>query len=348
MNILEAYQVLELNETATDDEIKKAFRKKAAQYHPDQNKEVGAEDKFKHINEAYQILTGKQNHDQIGTNVHGGHQTINLQDIMEQFRIHFGPQQSTRFDHFSSTHRSKIDLSPLQCNLSIDFETSILGATKELKYTVRNYCDKCKGNGVDNNKSTVCPQCKGAKYIVNRVVGSNFSRTEHFMCANCNGSGTVGEACVNCNGNGFNLKENKINITIPPIGSNTVRLRVPNKGHEFLDRAGEMYVVLTPTTENKDESMIIVDRNVVSTIMVGFDKLLFGGEVEVEVVGDKKQTIQIQPMSKIGSEITLDGYGARKQGNFVAGNHIVVLDIKYPEKSKLNDSLRKELEKTYM
>jgi len=348
MKTNEAYEYLGLEPGASDDDIKKAFRKFAVEYHPDRNKEAGAEEKFKKINEAHQILTGKQKSDDERGAVGFGPQSpfdfgsFKIEDIIGHFVNNGG-------FGFAANNKKKfsIDLSPIQISINVDFKKAVLGGTENIKYNIKNYCKDCGGECVDKGNRKKCKQCSGTGFISRTFGNGPILRTDNYLCDKCKGTGFIGNKCNSCDGNGYNLKEISLNITIPPIGSNTTRMNAAGAGHMFNKKRGDAIFVLFPIVEDKEKNMILSGRNVVSYVNIGLDKLIFGGSIEVETVDGKKTTVDIEMLNEIGTEKILTGKGALRYGNMPQGDHVVIIDIKYPEKSKLNDSLKRELEKAY-
>jgi molecular chaperone DnaJ len=351
----EAYETLGLQEDASDDDIKKSFRKLAAENHPDKHSgSLEAEDKFKKINQAYQILSGKERADDENNHYSqsqgynspfpGG---INLNDI---FNIMNGGSSPGGFSDFfnNKNARAKIDLSDINVQLNLTFEETVLGGSRKVSFKRRVYCEKCEGFGrtVENKKG--CNKCNGKGNIQQKYGNGMFIRIENYPCVACSGTGFIGSPCPACNSAGFKLEEVSVNLKIPPIGGNAARLGVGGKGHTFKNQTGNVFVILSPETNGKDQFNMEVDgRNVYARVDVNLDKLLFGGTISVPIIGRKDEELTIPELTKPGTSFTLSCLGVKGDQHFPTGDHIITVNVKYPDKNKLTESLRDELTKLY-
>ena len=219
MNKRDYYEVLGINKTASAKEIKSAYRKLAKQYHPDRNKEAGAETKFKEVQEAYEILSDERKkaaYDQYGhagTQSFGGGQGFegnfngfdfsdmgSINEIFEQF---FGGS----FGGFSTSGNSNRSVrgEDLEVNVKIDFLDAIFGTEKTFDYKRRVVCHNCHGSGAkDSSAMKTCPTCKGQGRVarIQRTFLGNFQTVT--SCPDCGGQGQIiKEKCPECNGQGI-------------------------------------------------------------------------------------------------------------------------------------------------
>lgn len=334
----EAYKTLELEDGATESEIKKAFRSLAAKNHPDQNKDdPKAEARFKTVNEAYQILTGKQKAENENAFDYNDNSPSNINDIFNEI--------------FNNGGRpNNIQVHDTVVNLSLTFEESVFGVNKSFSYNVKVGCSDCGGNGINSMKTSRCQKCGGSGHLTIREKMGAFFRTINFPCNFCNGRGFSGDPCKKCSGVGMSDKEKKVSLNIPPLGNALKKFFIRAQGNEFDNVIGNVIIMVRPT--GKKDEMFIDGRNIISTVEIGLDKLLFGGKEKVRTVHGVKE-IDIKKMTSPGSTISIKGCGVAggqdtyKTKEFEQGNHTVVVQAKYPKKEKLTEELKDILEKTY-
>lgn len=256
------YEVLGLSKGASEQEIKQAHRKLAKKYHPDINKEPGAEEKFKEIQEAYEVLSDpqkKQAYDQFGhaafdQNGGGqggfggfsqGFQDVDLGDIFGSFfgggsrrRTNTGPQRGN--DRFMTVR--------------INFMDAIKGKKIELNITLDETCSSCNGSGARTPNDIVnCSVCGGRGYTTKRVqtIFGMIQETQS-TCPSCNGEGkTIKDRCLNCNGKGYNRVKKKIDVNIPAGINNGQQIRVSGKGERGSRGGpnGDLYIEIVVDTD---------------------------------------------------------------------------------------------------
>jgi molecular chaperone DnaJ len=252
------YEVLGLSKGATPDEVKRSFRRLAMQYHPDRNKEPGAEQKFKEVNEAYEVLRDPEKkkiydtygHD--GLNQQGFHSS-NAQDIFNQFfggggvKFSFGGDDGDAFSDFfggmfgggrrRQAHQKTTNDQPydidVHYSINISFIESVLGSIHTLKYKIKSTCDQCNGTGAESkNDIKVCHTCGGKGVVITRhrtILGVMQSQE---VCPTCHGSGKIiAKQCPKCHGKRFLEKEIQFDLTIQPGVTNGTTYKVENKGN---------------------------------------------------------------------------------------------------------------------
>ena len=347
----EAYDTLGLSPEANEDEIKKAFRKAAAASHPDVNKDnPKAEENFKKINQAFQILSGKEHaEDEMPqrSEFHPGSPFgMNIEDIMgEMFFNNFGRNSRNPFQH--QQQKGNVALDDAKISLNISFEEAVLGCTKNISYEIMNFCIACEAQGIDVNRKNKCNICNGSGFQKIQTGSHGFIQISHSPCSHCKGIGVIGEPCPTCHGKKFKNEEINVNLKVPPIGDKQVRLFLKDKGHKYKNHTSNAYVHVIPEIEGKGDysKYYIENENVKSTIQVSLDKLLFGGEEKVKTVGGEEVSIQINPLTKMFDEVIIKEKGVRGKN---PGNHIVSIETKYPEKEKLTDELRDLIQRAYI
>ena len=352
------YEILGVSKTASDDEIKKAFRKAAVQYHPD--KQGGDEEKFKEVNEAYEVLKDKQKrqrYDQFGhagvgsasgggaqgnpfegfggfggQNVHFDFGDGGLGDIFSQF---FGgsSQQSSR-----GTQRGR----DVEVTLRLTFEEAIFGLEYPLELEMEDECTHCHGTTVEpGHDMKTCPTCKGAGQQT-RVMNTMFGPIQQsVVCETCHGRGKVPEkVCSVCKGTGTERRKTSMTIKIPAgiDDGATIRLRERGEAAEGGGVKGDMYVhiAVKPHKRFTREGDLILSEEHVSMV----DAAL-GTEIDVETV-DGTVTMKVPAGTQSGTDFKLSGHGVPHLRGNTRGAHIVSIIVDIPK--KLSKKQRKLLE----
>ena len=249
------YEVLGVSKSATQDEIKKAYRKLAMKYHPDRNKEPGAEEKFKEINEAYEVLSDEQKrktYDQFGfagmdgAFGQGGFSGQGFSDFggfEDIFSSFFGGSG------FGSSRRASNAPRPGQdryIQIRVDFMDAIMGKTETIPLEVDEQCDHCKGTGAESPSDiTTCSRCNGNGYIVTSQQSLFGMVQQQSVCPDCRGTGKrVTRKCRKCGGMGYEHKRIKVDVKIPAGIQSGQQLRIRGKGERGTNGGpnGDLYV----------------------------------------------------------------------------------------------------------
>jgi molecular chaperone DnaJ len=304
------YEVLGVPRNASDEEIKRAFRKLAFQYHPDRNKELGAEEKFKEINEAYQVLSDpekRRRYDRYGqVDMEGGFPDFGfggLGDIFESFFGGFG----TPFSRTAQRVPQKGD--SLQSHLTLSFKEAVFGCKKEVEIPRIEFCPSCHGIGSEpGTNPETCPDCRGTGQV-RRVQQSIFGRyTSTITCSRCGGNGTViSNPCSQCQGRGRIKVKRKIRVNIPAGVDEGYRLRLDGEGCVGLygGPPGDLYVTLSVKPHNlfhRDGSDILYE------LSINFAQAALGDEVKVPSL-DGKVDLKIPPGTQNGKTFRCKGQG---------------------------------------
>lgn len=342
------YEVLGLTKGASDDEIKKAFRKLALQYHPDRNSgDKDAEEKFKEINEAYQVLSDpqkKSQYDQYGTADFngGGFDASDLGGFGDIFESFFGGG----FGGNTSRRRSGPTRgADIEYNINITFNEAVFGVEKEISVTRNEKCDTCSGTGAKaGTQPRTCDRCGGTGQIKtqrNTPLGSFVSMN---TCDKCGGKGTIiSDPCHICKGTGKIRKQRKIKVNIPAgvDNGNVLPLRGQGEIGNLGGPAGDLYINIHvashPVFKRKD-SDIYIDTH------ISFSKATLGAEVTVPTVdGDVKYEVPFgtQP----GTVFRLKGKGIPKLNGRGRGDQYVNVIVDIP---KTLNQKQKEALLTYM
>jgi len=232
------YQILGVSRDADADTLKRAYRKLARQYHPDVNKEPGAEDKFKEIGKAYEALADPETrarYDQFGEAGLGGAAGMpdmgdmgGFADLFDTFFNGFGGQAGGR-----PQRRGPQQGDDLRYDLNVDFKDAIFGQQREIKIPHLEKCEVCRGTGAKPGTGPkTCPTCGGSGQVrrATRTPFGNFTQVAE--CPNCNGSGQIiSDPCSACGGNGVKQVRKKLRINIPAGVDTGTKLRVSGEGN---------------------------------------------------------------------------------------------------------------------
>lgn len=369
------YDVLGINKSATEDEIKKAFRKKAMEFHPDRNKEPGAEEKFKEVNEAYEVLSDpkkRQMYDQYGhagvdgQGFAGGGAGFDPFDIFNQF---FGGGAangdsvhteftSSGFDGFSDIFSSFFGGNAsgasrrrysnerdanLMISITLTFVESIIGAKKTIEYKIEKDCTTCKGTGASSEPDAVhtCSKCNGSGVeVVQKRTMMGVIQTQN-ICSKCNGEGKeIIKKCSTCKGKKYLEEKVELEVEIPPGVSDGEHLKVAGKGSTINGKTGDLYINIRVLP-----SKIFSRKNNDIYVIAKVDPILaiVGGEIQVPTPYGLK-TIKIKPGTKNGDVITISNHGVKTTKRFSSNGDLLAV-IEYTAPKKYNSSELKELAK---
>lgn len=328
------YEVLGVSKDASDDEIKKAFRKLALKYHPDRNQgDKEAEQKFKEINEAYQCLGDRQKRDTYdrygkdglnGANFSsgfGGFEDFDLGDIFSSF---FGDG----FGSAGSSRKRNIDNYPLdvEVNITVDFKDVVFGVEKELKYKMKKPCKKCNGSGSKDGKKETCSTCGGRGQISQRRGFMSYIQT----CPTCKGSGEIiKEKCDECNGIGYEEENISLKFNIPKGVDTGLKIRISDKGNLSKNgNYGDLYVNIIV---KEDKKFVRHGDDVYIEIPIFITQALLGENIEIQTLRGK-QELKLHVGTKDKEQFILENEGLENIRTKNLGNLIVQVSIKMPKK----------------
>jgi molecular chaperone DnaJ len=335
------YETLGVARNADQDDVKKAFRRLARKYHPDVNKDGGAEETFKEISRAYEVLSEpetRSRYDQYGEaglgGGGGGYQDPGdaggFADIFESFFNGFGGQQQQQQGR---RRGGSVRGDDLRLDLKVDFQDAIFGKEREIAISHLEGCGVCSGSGAKaGTRPRTCPTCSGSGQV-RRATRTPFgSFTQVATCPTCAGVGQIIEdKCENCGGSGQVQKSKKLKITVPAGVDNGTRLRVSNEGDSGMrgGPSGDLYVYLFV---NEDSHFQRDGINILSELKISYLQAILGSRLEVKTV-DGDEEIEIPAGIQPGTVLTLDSKGVPRLGNAVSrGNHLLTVTIDIPKK----------------
>ncbi len=340
---IDLYEELGVKKGASDAEIKKAYRQLARKYHPDVNKDAGAEDKFKRIQKAYDILSDTQkkaNYDQFGVaddspgggaggfgGFGGGFNTGDLEDMFDVF---FGGSRGSSGRRSSRRGPSRGD------DLRFDLDITLEEAATKLKKTITIFhmekCDSCSGSGSKKGSAPVtCTSCKGSGQV--KVTQQTFlgSFSQVSTCPHCHGEGsTVKDPCGSCHGKGVSKKQKTLQVDIPEGVDSGVKLRISGEGNagELGGPAGDLYVFITvkdhPHFKREGDDITI-------EVHLPYTQLILGTEIEVPILGGKAN-LKIPAGTQTNTKFRLKGKGISHLQHFGHGDQYVIIRAELPTK----------------
>ncbi len=333
------YEILGVSKTASDDEIKKAFRKLAVKYHPDKG---GDEAKFKEINEAYDVLKDKQKrqrydqfgHAGVGGGAGGGNPFEGFNFNGQNINFDFGG--GAFGDIFSQFFGGAGGQSPkrgrdVETRVTLKFEEAVFGKDVKVSLNLNDECHHCKGSGAEPGFSMdTCPMCKGSGQYV-RIMNTMFGPVQQAdACTTCDGKGKVpSKKCSVCSGAGVERREQDITVKIPTGIDDGATIRLRNRGEAISGgQKGDLYVHIRVKAHKKftREGNLILSEEHVNMV----DAAL-GTEIDVETV-DGIVTMKIPAGTQSGTDFKLSGHGVPNLRSETRGAHIVSIIVDTPTK----------------
>ncbi|MEW6196777.1 MAG: molecular chaperone DnaJ [Bacteroidota bacterium] len=358
------YEILGVGKSATQDEIKKAYRKLAMQYHPDRNPgNKEAEENFKEAAEAYEVLSNddkRAKYDRYGhSGLRGGqdfHSYQNVNDIFSHFSDIFGSAfgGSSIFDDFfgggaSQRSRQRSTGTPgsdLKVTLKLTLEEIATGTTKKVKIKKYNKCSTCNGTGAKSSSAfKTCSVCGGSGEIrqVSRSIFGQFVNIA--ACNNCGGTGKViSDPCPDCSGDGRVHDETTIKINVPAgvYDNSYMTLRGEGNAGKNGGSAGDIIVVFE---ELQHEYFTRDGDNVIYELNISYPEAVLGTEVEVPTLNGKAK-LKIEPGTQPGKFLKMREKGIQHLNSHGAGDQLVKINVHVPKNvSGKEKEMLKELQK---
>lgn len=355
------YEVLGVDKNATADQIKKAYRQKAIQYHPDKNPgNKEAEEKFKEAAEAYDVLSNpdkRARYDQFGhAGMSGaagnggpfggfGGGGMSMDDIFSMFGDIFGGRGG--FGGFggdySTNQQRRFRGSDLRVKVKLNLKEISTGVEKKFKLKKYVQCSHCHGTGAEGNSGTeTCPTCKGSGSVIRNqqtILGTMQTRV---TCSTCGGEGKIiKEKCKECSGEGIVYGEEVVTVKIPAGVGEGMQLTMSGKGNAGKHNGipGDLLILIE---EEPNKDLIRDDDDLIYNLLLSFPTAALGGSVEIPTV-DGKVKVKIEAGTQPGKVLRIRGKGLPSVNGYGTGDLLVNISIYVPE--TLNKEEKKMLEK---
>jgi molecular chaperone DnaJ len=339
------YEILGVARTASDGEIKKAFRRLARELHPDVSQAPDAEERFREVVEAYEVLSKAETRDLYDRFGHAGLRSggftpgqFDLGNIADIFSAFFGD------DLFGAGGRTRQRArgADVGSHVEIELVEAARGTKRDVPFQVSIQCARCSGSGAEPGSTPAkCPGCGGSGYLqqVARGPFGRFVRTH--ACPRCQGSGQVVEdECTQCHGAGRSVEERKLEVEIPPGIHDGQRIRITGEGHAGAlgGRAGDVYVLVRV---KPDPRFVREGDDVFSTVDLTITQAALGTKTEIATL-DGTSELEFEPGTQPGEIRVLKGMGMPVLQGFRRGDHRVLVNVAVPR--HLSEEQRRMLE----
>ena len=353
------YEVLGVDKNASADEIKKAYRKKAIQYHPDKNPgDKAAEEKFKEAAEAYEVLSDpqkRQRYDQFGHAGMGGAGGfsgggMSMEDIFSHFGDIFGGAGFDLGDLFGGGGRSRGPRmrrgSDMRVKVRLTLEEIATGCEKKIKVRKQVQCKSCNGTGSEDGRTETCPTCKGTGRTVRQQRGIFGMMQVQAECETCHGEGQIiKNKCPKCNGEGVVRDEEIITINIPAGVAAGMQLTMQGKGNAAPHGgiAGDLLVLIE---EEQHKDFIRQDSDLIYNLLLDMPTAILGGQIQIPTLSGEAR-ITITPGTQPGKVLRMRGKGLPRIDQYGrtygTGDLLINVGVYIPE--RLSKDERKLIEK---
>ena len=326
------YEVLGIGRNATDEEIKRAFRKLAFKHHPDHNHEAGAAERFKEANEAYEVLSDSDKRSAYDRFGHGGaegffgrgFEGFNFGGFGDIFDAFFGGATT-------ATRQAPRRGADLHCGIAITLEEAAFGCEKEINISRTENCSLCQGIGSKpGSQPSRCPNCNGIGQV-RRVQQSIFGRfTTATTCPKCHGEGRIiTEPCPRCKGTGQEKYQRSILVKIPAGVDDGSQIRLSSEGQSGTrgGPSGNLYIAVSVA---EHEYFRRDDDNILYQLPINFAQAALGAEVEVPTL-DGNTKLKIPAGSQTGTVFQLKGKGIPHLHRRGCGDQLVRLFVATPD-----------------
>ncbi len=345
------YELLEVEKSADKGTIKKAYRKMAMKYHPDKNPgDEEAEETFKAINEAYQVLSdeskksiydryGKQGLEGHGQG--GGHRGgfSDFGDLGSMFEDMFGGGGGRSQRRERKTYNYNLDT---ETRINLEFNEAIFGCKKTIKFKYKTACKGCKGTGAKGGKLSTCGTCNGQGQVHMQQGFMTFAQT----CPHCEGSGQgVKDKCKDCRGSGYDEKDESFTVDIPEGVNSGNRIRVGNKGNIAPNGSrGDLYINIQVS---EDKHFVRHDDDIYLEVPVFFTQIALGTTIKIPGLKGELE-LKIPSNTRDKDQITFRGEGVKSVNGYGQGNFVVQIKIQYPTSvNKEQEELLEKLQESF-
>ncbi len=349
------YEVLGVDKNASEDDIKKAYRRIAIKYHPDRNPgNKEAEEKFKEAAEAYDVLHDpqkRQQYDQFGFDAPGGFGGFggggfSMDDIFSMFGSVFGDAGFGGFGSRGGHAERKVRGGDLRLKVKMTLQEVSTGVTKKFRVKKDITCPHCNGTGAEAGTSAeTCPTCHGSGYTVQtRQTLFGIMQTQG-ACPTCHGEGKViKNKCSHCGGDGVIKGEEVVEIKIPAGVADGMVLTVRGKGNAGAHNGipGDIQVFVS---EEPNDTFVRQDNDLIYNLLLDFPTAALGGEVKIPTIDGKNVKINLEPGIQPGTTKRLRGKGLPAVQGYGMGNGDIIVNISVYVPKTLSRSERETLEK---
>ncbi len=346
MTEIDYYELLEVSKSSDKSTIKKAYRQMAMKYHPDKNPgDNEAEERFKAINEAYQVLSDEQKraiydrHGKAGLEGHGqrgGGFSGGFDDLSSVFEEMFGSAfgGGSRGRKQKKTYNYNLDVT---IEVKLEFNEAVFGCKKEINYKYKTACKSCNGTGAKDGKLATCNTCNGHGQVHARQGFMTFAQT----CPKCGGSGqAAATSCKSCSGTGYDEVKETFKVDIPEGVNDGMRIRVSHKGNIAPDGSrGDLYLQVKV---KEDSHFVRHDDDIYYEAPIFFTQIVLGGKIKVPTLRGEIE-LEIPKNAKDKQQFTFKGEGVKSVQGYGKGNLVVQIKIEYPK--ELNSEQIELLEK---
>jgi molecular chaperone DnaJ len=345
------YEVLEVSKDCSGAELKKAYRKLAMKYHPDRNPDdKEAEEKFKIVNEAYQVLSdeekraiydryGKAGLEGQGGMGGGGFGGAGMDDIMDMFNSMFGGGGfgGGGFGRQARRDPSQKYALDFEIELQLEFHEAVFGCEKKIDITYKTSCNDCKGTGAKDAKLETCDYCGGQGQVLMRQGPMQFAQT----CPKCEGQGQSAAAeCGSCSGKGYHVEDDTVTINIPAGVDSGNRLRAQGYGNESKSgQRGDLYMTFIV---EEDENFIRNGNDIYIEVPVFFTQAILGETISIPAL-DGELELELKQSTKDKEQFIFEGEGVADVHSGRKGRLVAQVRMILPK--KINTEQKELLEK---
>lgn len=334
METFDYYEILEITRTSDKETIKKAYRKMALKYHPDRNPDdKNAEEQFKRINEAYEVLSDdskRQIYDKYGkeglqNSGFSGFSGRDFSDIFGDLGSIFESAFGGSFGFSSQKSKGAYNLDEI-IGLELSFKEAVFGCKKEIHNSFKVACGDCKGTGAKDGKLETCKDCGGKGQVYMRQGFMTFAQT----CPTCKGAGQKSaEKCPKCKGSAFEMSSESFEVSIPEGIDDGNRIRIGGRGNADKNgKRGDLYIAVSVA---EDEVFVRDGENIYMEVPVFFTSIVLGTTLKIPSLRGELE-LKIPPNTRDKEQFVFDNEGVKDVNSAYRGKFVAQIKITYPPK----------------